>query len=156
MNLCNVEHDVSLTALVAGTVKINLTSLNTSDTNNFWDAFNDEVIVMVSFILTCFSSTVWVKVFRWISNLNLCRSLLKNDICWSSWPKSFHTTLLKAVFLLFEEFQLDLFAEIYYEYSWQLFQLLDKKVMSVFLNFRHKFYMSFHFLIITQNSSCCR
>ena len=54
MNLSNIEHGLSLTALVAGTVKISLTSLSTSDTNSFWDAFNDEIIVMVSFISTCF------------------------------------------------------------------------------------------------------
>ena len=38
-------------------------------------------------------------------------------------------TLLKAVFLLPEEFQWDFFAEIYYEYSRQLFQLLGKKMV---------------------------
>ena len=38
-----------------------------------------------------------------------------------------HATLLKAVFPFSEEFQCGLFAEIYYEYSWQLFQLLDEK-----------------------------
>ena len=35
--------------------------------------------------------------------------------------------LLKAVFPFSEEFQCGLFAEIYYEYGSQLFQLLDKK-----------------------------
>ena len=54
MNLCNVEHDLSLTALGAGTVKISLTSLGTSETSSFWDVFNDETIVVTSFIATCF------------------------------------------------------------------------------------------------------
>ena len=31
----NIEHDLPLTALVAGTVKISLTSLGTLDTNSF-------------------------------------------------------------------------------------------------------------------------
>ena len=51
MNLCNVEHDLSLRALVAGTVEISLTGLSTSDTNSFSDAFNDEIFVMASFII---------------------------------------------------------------------------------------------------------
>ena len=128
MNLRNIQHDVSLKALVVGTVKISLTSLSTSNTNNFWDVFNDKIIVMVSFIPTTFLSTIRVEGFSWVSNLNLCRSLLKSkDLCWSSWPNLLHTTLLKAVFPLSEEFRWGLFAEIYYEYSWQLFQLLDKK-----------------------------
>ena len=38
-----------------------------------------------------------------------------------------HATLLKAVFPFSEEFQYGLSAEIYYEHSWQLLQLLDKK-----------------------------
>ena len=54
MNLCSVEHDLSLTALVAGTVNIRLTNLSISDTKSFWDTFNDEIIVMASFIATCF------------------------------------------------------------------------------------------------------
>ena len=36
-------------------------------------------------------------------------------------------TLLKAVFPFSDEFQCGFFAKIYYEYSWQLFQLLDKE-----------------------------
>ena len=44
MNLPNIEHDLSLTALVVGTVKISLTS--TSDTNSLWNIFNDEIIVI--------------------------------------------------------------------------------------------------------------
>ena len=74
----NVEQDLSLTALVAGTVTISLTSLSTSDTNSFWDAFSDKIIFKASFIPTCFPSTIWATVFSWVSNLNLCRSLLKS------------------------------------------------------------------------------
>ena len=81
LNLCNVEHHLSLTVLLVGNVKINLTSLSTWDTNNFWDAFSDEIIVMASFIPTCFSSTMWFKVFSWAPNLNLCSSLLSKMLC---------------------------------------------------------------------------
>ena len=45
-------------------------------------------------------------------------------------------SLLKAVFPFSKEFQCGLFSEIYYEYSSQLLQLLDKKMEVVFLNFR--------------------
>ena len=133
LNLLNVEHDLSLAALVAGTVKISWTSLSSSDTNCFWDAFNNEIIVIASFIATCFSSAIWVKFFSRISNLNLCRSLLKK--------KSFNEVF---------------FSEIYYEYSWKLFQLLYKKMVVVFLNCRYKFYRSFFFLIMTRNFSFSR
>ena len=44
----NVEQDLSLTALMAGTVTISLTYLSTSDSNSFWDAFSDKIIVMTS------------------------------------------------------------------------------------------------------------
>ena len=54
LNLVNVEHDLSLAALVAGTVKISLTSLSSSDTNYFWDAFNDEIIVIASLLQLVF------------------------------------------------------------------------------------------------------
>ena len=52
MTLCKIEHDFSLTALVAGGVKIKLTSLNTWDANSIWEAFNDEITFIVSFIST--------------------------------------------------------------------------------------------------------
>ena len=58
MTLCNVEHDFSLTALVAGGVKIKLTSLNTWDTNSFWEAFNDEITFIAFFISTCLSRAI--------------------------------------------------------------------------------------------------
>ena len=61
-----------------GKLKNSLTSLSTSDTNSFGDAFNDEIIFISSFIPTCFSSTIFSKVFTWVSNLNLSRSLLKS------------------------------------------------------------------------------
>ena len=54
MNLRNVEHELSLTALAVGDVKISLASLTTSHTNSFEDAFNDEIIFIASFIPTCF------------------------------------------------------------------------------------------------------
>ena len=66
-----------------------------------------------------------------------------------------HATLLKSVLPFSEEFQCGLVAEIYYEYSWQLFQLLDKKMEVVLLNFRYKFYRNF-FLIMTRDFSFCR
>ena len=38
-----------------------------------------------------------------------------------------HPALLKAVFLLSEEFLCNLSADTYHEYSWQPYELLDKK-----------------------------
>ena len=91
---------------MAGTAKISLTSLRASHTNSFLDAFNDEIIVTVSFIPTCFSSTIWVKVFSWVSNLNLCRSLLKTKTFAEVHDQNLHhAMLLKAVFPFSEEFQ---------------------------------------------------
>ena len=128
-----------------GTVKFSLTCLRASDSNSFWDAFNGEIIVMASFVPTCFSSTIWVKVFSWVSNLNSCRSLAKKTKTFAEVHDQnlHHATLLKAVLAFSEEFQCGLFAEIYYEYSSQLFQLLGKKMEVVFFNFRQKFYRSF-------------
>ena len=74
----NVERNLSLAALVVGTSNISFTSLSTSDTISFRDAFNDEIIFIASFISTCFSSTIFLKVFIWDANLNLSRSLLKS------------------------------------------------------------------------------
>ena len=48
---------------MVGTSKISLTSLSTSDTNSFRDALNDEIILIDSFISTCFSSAIFLKVF---------------------------------------------------------------------------------------------
>ena len=63
--------------------------------------------------------------------------------------------LLKAVFPLSEEFQCCLSAEIYYEYSWEPYQLLDKKKLEVvFLNSTYKFYRSFSFLIMIKLCIC--
>ena len=98
---------------MVGTSKISLTSLSTSDTNSFRDAFNDEIIFIASFIPTCFSSTIFLKVFIWVSNLNLPRSLLKSeDIAKVHDQNLLHATLLKAVFPLPEEFQCNISAEI--------------------------------------------
>ena len=69
MTLHKVERDLSLTALVVGTNKVSYTSLSTSDTNSFRDAFDDETIFIASFIPTCFSSTIFFKIFIWVSNL---------------------------------------------------------------------------------------
>ena len=63
---------------MVGTSKISLTSLSTSDTNSFRDAFNDEIIFITSFIPTSFSSIIFFKVFSWTSNLNLPTSLLES------------------------------------------------------------------------------
>ena len=61
-----------------GTSKISLTSLITSDTNSFRDVFNDEITLIASLIPTCFSPTIFFKVFIWVSNSNLSTSLLKS------------------------------------------------------------------------------
>ena len=78
MILHNVELDLPLTALVVGTSKVSLISLSTSDTNSFRDAFNDEITFIASFISTSFLSTIFFKVFIWVSNLDLSRSLIKS------------------------------------------------------------------------------
>ena len=59
----NVEHDLSLTTLVAGSDKISLTSLSTSDTNYFWDEFNDEISFIASFIPTTFHQQYVSKLY---------------------------------------------------------------------------------------------
>ena len=110
--LHNVGCDLSLTALVVGTSKISWTSFSTSDTNSFQDAFNDEIISITSFIATCFSSTIFLKVFIWVSNLNLSRSLLKSKAIAKGQDQNLlQATLLKAVFPLSEEFQSNISAE---------------------------------------------
>ena len=97
---------------MVGTSKISFTSLGTSDTDSFRDAFNDEIIFIASFIPTCFSSTIFLKVFIWVSNLNLSRSLLKSkDIAKVQDQNLLHATLLKAVLPLSEEFQSSTSAE---------------------------------------------
>ena len=150
MILRNVEHDLSLAALFVGTSNISFTS----NTNNFWDVFDDEIIFIASFIPTCFSSKICIKVFSWVFNSYLTRSLLKSKTFDEVRDQNLlHATLLKAVFLLSEEFQCSLSAEIYYEYSWQRYQLLDKKLAVVFLKFRCKFYRNLFFLIMTQTVS---
>ena len=63
---------------MVGTSKTRLTSISTSDTNSFRDAFN-EIIFFASFIPTCFSSAIFFKVFIWAFNLNLSTSLLKRE-----------------------------------------------------------------------------
>ena len=98
---------------MVGTSKISLTSLSTSDTNSFQDAFNDEIIFIASFIPTYFSSTLFFKVFIWVSNLNLSTSLIKSEAIAKVHDQNFlYTTFLKAVFTLPEEFQCNISAEI--------------------------------------------
>ena len=43
LTLHNIEHDLSLTALVVGTSKISWKSLSTSNTKSFREGFNDEI-----------------------------------------------------------------------------------------------------------------
>ena len=66
---------------------------------------------MASFIPTYFSSTMWVKVFSWVSNLITKAFAEVHD------QNLHHETLLKAVFPFSEEFQCGLFVESFYEYS---------------------------------------
>ena len=95
------------------TSKFSLTSLSTSDTNSFRDASNGEIFFIASFVPIYFSSTIFLKVFIWVSNLNLPRSLLKSeDIAKVHDQNLLHATLLKAVFLLSEEFQCNISVEI--------------------------------------------
>ena len=96
-----------------GASKISFRSLSTSDTNRFRDAFNDEIVFIASFIATCFSSTIFFKVFICVSNLNLPTSLLKSEgIAKFRYQNLLHTTFLKAVFTLPEEFHCNISAEI--------------------------------------------
>ena len=96
---------------MVGTSKISLTSLSTSDTSSFRDAFNDEIIFIASFIPSCFSSAIFLKVFIWVSNLNLSRSLLKRKDIAKVQDQNLLATLLKAVFPLSEKFQSNTSAE---------------------------------------------
>ena len=60
-----------------------------------------------------FHQQYFLKVFIWVSNLNLPRSLLKSeDIAKVHDQNLLHATLLKAVFLLSEEFQCNISVEI--------------------------------------------
>ena len=161
MNLQNVEHDLLLTALAADNIKTSLTSLRSSGTKSLWDAFNDEIIFIAFFIPTCFLSTTCIKVFSWVSNLDLSRPLLKSKIFAKIHHQNLlHRSLSKAVFPLSEEFHFSLSLEIYSEYSWQsvsrfYLKLLDFmfyfKLALVLLNFRYKFCRTLYFLISNQN-----
>ena len=102
--LHNVERDLSLTALVVGTSKISLTSLSTSDTSSFRDAFNDEIILLFLLFKLVFHQQHFSKFF-FGSNLNLSRSLLKSeDIAKVHDQNLLNAMLLKAVFPLPEHF----------------------------------------------------
>ena len=94
-----------------GTSKINLTILSTSDNKSFRDAFNDEIIFIASFIPTYFSSKYFSKFL--FESLNLSRLLLKSeDIAKVHDQNLLHTTFLKPLFLLPEEFQCNISADI--------------------------------------------
>ena len=108
----------------AGTSKISLTILGTSDTHSFRDAFNDGIIFTASFIQNFINNMI-----QGFQLALLSKPLLKTeDNRLSLWANHFHTSLIKEVFLLSEEFQCNLSAKISYEYSWQLYQLFDKKI----------------------------
>ena len=83
---------------MAGTSKISLKNLRTSETNSFQDAFNAEIIFIASFIPTCFLSTIFFKVFIWVSNLNLARSLPKSEDIAKVQDRSLLYTMLLKVF----------------------------------------------------------
>ena len=93
---------------MVGTSKISSTSLSTSDTNSFQDAFNGEIIFMASFVPNCFSSTIFFKVFILVCNLDLSNSLQKSEDI----AKVHDPTLLKAVFPFPEELQCNICVEI--------------------------------------------
>ena len=128
---------------MVGTSKISLTSLSTSDTSSFRDAFNDEIILLFLLFKLVFHQQHFSKFF-FGSNLNLSRSLLKSeDIAKVHDQNLPHPKLLKAVFPLSEEFQCNISAEV--------------KILVVVLfnctNCRYKFYRSLSFLRMTQNFS---
>ena len=98
---------------MVGASKISVTNLSTSGTNSFRDAFNDEIIFIASFVTNCFPSTMFFKVFNYVSNLDLSNSLLKSeDIAEVHDQNLLHAALLKAVFPLPEAFQCNISAEI--------------------------------------------
>ena len=123
-----------------GTSKTSFTNFNTSDTNSFRDALNDKIIFIASFI-PAFFHQLFLKVFIWVSNLNLSRSLLKSkDIAKVQGQNLLHATLLKAVFPLSEEFQSNISAK-------------SKILAVVLLKCRYKFYRNFSFFIMIRNFS---
>ena len=68
---------------------------------------------IVSFITSCFLSTIFFKVFIWISQLHFSRSLLKReDIAKVHDQNPLHATRFKALFPLPEEFQCNISVEI--------------------------------------------
>ena len=65
---------------------------------------------MASVIPTCFSSTIWVKVFSWVSNFNFMQVTTKKT---KTFAEVHDHNPLHAT----EEFQYGIFVESYYEYS---------------------------------------
>ena len=98
---------------MVGTSKISLTSLSTSDTSSFRDAFNDEIILLFLLFKLVFHQQHFSKFF-FGSNLNLSRSLLKSEDIAKVHGQNIHATLLKAVFPLAlpEKFHCNISAEI--------------------------------------------
>ena len=89
---------------MVGTSKISLTSLSTSETSSFRDAFNDEIILLFLLFKLVFHQQHFSKFF-FGSNLNLSRSLLKSeDIAKVHDQNLLHATLLKAVFHCLKSF----------------------------------------------------
>ena len=58
-----MERYLPMATLMVGASKISLTSLSTSDTNSFRDAFNGEIIFVASFVSNYFSSAIFLKAF---------------------------------------------------------------------------------------------
>ena len=98
---------------MVGTSTISLTSLSTSDTSSFRDAFNDEIILLFLLFKLVFHQQHFSKFF-FGSNLNLSRSLLKSEDIAKVHGQNIHATLLKAVFPLAlpEKFHCNISAEI--------------------------------------------
>ena len=149
MNLRIVQYDLLLKALVAVTVKTSLRSLSSSDTNSFWDAFNDEIIAMASVIPTCFSSTIWVKVFSWVSNFNFMHVTAKKR-------KHLLKFMTKILFTQLKNFSVIFLLKAITNIVDNYFNCVIKEMVVLFLNFRYKFCRSFFFLIMTQNFSFSR
>ena len=107
---------------MVGTSKVSLTSLNTSETNSFQNAFNYEIILLLLLIPLVFYRQnfylgLWIFEFLFGSlgafYFNLSRSLLNSEYIAKVHDQNLlHSILLKAVFPLPEELQCNICAEI--------------------------------------------
>ena len=107
---------------MVGTIKVSLTSLSTSETNSFQNAFNDEIILLLLlfplvFYRQNFYLGLWIFGFLFgslgVFYLNLSRSLLKSKYIAKVHDQNLlHSMLLKAVFPLPEELQCNICVEI--------------------------------------------